>query len=75
MKEESGQGSAQPLGENMNTTQVQILLTAYGITRYQITNEHYGNSHDGPLKKLLIWDRFIPDPSEFKALGYDLCFR
>lgn len=52
------------------------LLQAHGIARYEVTDAHYGNSlAHGPLRKLIIWDRFVPDPSAFAALGFGLVFR
>lgn len=34
-----------------------------------ITDEHYGNSHHGSLRKIYI-DRFISDASAINKLGY-----
>jgi len=59
-----------------NKFEVIQLLKSYGITKFAITDIHYGNSLTyGPLKKLIIReDRFIHLPEEFNRLGYGISY-
>lgn len=55
---------------------VQALCAEYNVSKYEITEIHAGNClKHGALKKLVIYDRFIPDTNEFNELGYNVFFR
>lgn len=58
----------------MNESAIEKLCREYGFKKYRITDEHYGNSHHGPLKKLYV-SHPVFDPKEFNLLGYGLIFR
>lgn len=50
-------------------TQVIKMLERKNIKNWAIADEHYGNSHDGPLKKIYV-DRLILNPGDFNKYGF-----
>ena len=51
------------------------LLRQYEIVDFEVTDEHYGNGSKGPLKKLIVYNHFIFDTTEFNRLGYGVICR
>lgn len=52
------------------------LLNERNISTFEITSLHYGYClNNGKLKQLIIYDRFIHDPSQFNKLGYGIISR
>ena len=57
-----------------NIKLLEDLCKTYAFRAYEITDEHYGNSHYGPLKKLYV-SHPVFDPKEFNLLGYGIIVR